>query len=230
MIQQLFRASLLSMLCLSNVVFGTDQYVLANNGAPRWEEVSMDVVCRQRSHRGIRRTRCRPPLPRTHIADGVRINYCDSSESPLYKRMYKFMLPFVSVIEDLTAQATNQTAYQNLLNECMAIVNSYNGTFNVTSGRVVIVDADGLVLVDTGKSNNTFANALDGANPSTYASAINVAHNGRIAILDAQQYDAGVGVETKLSNSTGTEQSYVAIRLGPILHNVGTFRLSQDTL
>jgi hypothetical protein len=218
------------MLCLSAVAFGADQYGLANNVAPSWEEMTMDAACRNKSHCRNRRHRCRPPLPKTHIADGVKFNYCDSLESPLYKRMYKFMLPFVPYIEALTALATNQAAYQNLLNECIAIVNNYNGAFNVTSGRVVIVDADGLVLVDTGKSNNTYQNAIDGANPSTFASAINVNHNSRVAILDAQQYDAGVGVETKLSNSTGTEQSYVAIRLGPILHNVGTFRLSQNTL
>jgi hypothetical protein len=172
---------------------------------------------------------CLPPLPPTHAADGVRLNYCDSDQSLIYQRLYGFMLPNVTEIQTLLTNTVDQPSYALLLAECNSLVSAYNSAFGVTSGRIVVVDSDGLVIVDTSKGAlNTFANAEDGANPATFASAINVNHNSRLAILDAQQFDNGVGVETKLSNSTNTIQSYVAIRLGLILNNVGTFRMSQN--
>ena len=58
---------------------------------------------------------------------------------------------------------------------------------------------------------------------------MNENHNSRIAILDAQLYPCGRGVESKLSSTTETTQAYVAYRLGNYLNNAGTVRISQET-
>jgi hypothetical protein len=43
---------------------------------------------------------------------------------------------------------------------------------------------------------------------------VNENHNTRVAILSAQLYSCGAGVESKLSTTTGQSEIYVAIRLG----------------
>jgi hypothetical protein len=58
---------------------------------------------------------------------------------------------------------------------------------------------------------------------------VNENHNSRIAIVSAQLYPCGVGIESKLSTSTGTTESYVALRLGKHLNSAGTARLSTAT-
>lgn len=89
----------------------------------------------------------------------------------------------------------------------------------VANGRVVVTLPDGTVVVDTAKgAANTFANFE--------AKAINENHNTRVAILDAQIYDCGVGLETKTSSTTGVAEVYLAKRLGAYLDSVGTVRLS----
>ncbi|PXW87286.1 hypothetical protein C8R34_11169 [Nitrosomonas sp. Nm84] len=89
----------------------------------------------------------------------------------------------------------------------------------VASGRVVVTLPDGTVVVDTAKgATNTFANFE--------AKAINENHNTRVAILDAQIYDCGVGLETKTSSTTGVVEVYLAKRLGAYLNSAGTVRLS----
>jgi hypothetical protein len=65
----------------------------------------------------------------------------------------------------------------------------------IADGRVVITLPDGTVVVDTSKgAANTYQNFQD--------KVINENHNTRVAILDAQIYDCGVGLETKTSTST----------------------------
>ena len=89
----------------------------------------------------------------------------------------------------------------------------------VANGRVVVTLQDGTVVVDTAKgAANTFANFE--------AKAINENHNSRVAILDAQLYDCGIGLETKTSTTTGVVEVYVAKRLGVYLDSAGTVRLS----
>lgn len=89
----------------------------------------------------------------------------------------------------------------------------------IADGRVVVTLPDGTVVVDTSKGGaNTYQNFQD--------KVINENHNTRVAILDAQIYDCGVGLETKTSTSTGSEEVYVAKRLGAYLNSAGTVRLS----
>ena len=107
----------------------------------------------------------------------------------------------------------NQATYAPLLTEANATANM------IADGRIVITLPDGTVVVDTSKSNNTYANFV--------AKRINENHNTRVSILDAQLFDCGVGVETKTSTTTGEEENYVAKRLGAYLNSAGTVRLSE---
>jgi hypothetical protein len=108
----------------------------------------------------------------------------------------------------------NQATYAILLAEANATAAS------IAKGRVLITLADGTVVVDTSKgAANTFANYS--------AKKINENHNTRIAILDSQLYECGLGVETKRSTTDGVVESYVAQRLGKYLDNSGTVRISQ---
>ncbi|HRB97086.1 MAG TPA: hypothetical protein PKY67_05165 [Nitrosomonas sp.] len=109
---------------------------------------------------------------------------------------------------------TNQGTYAILLAEANATATL------IANGRVVVTLPDGTVVVDTSKgANNTYANFID--------KAINENHNTRVAILDAQIYDCGVGLESKTSSSTGVQEVYLAKRLGAYLDSVGTVRLSR---
>jgi|LakMenE01Jun11ns_1017448.scaffolds.fasta_scaffold9628075_2 hypothetical protein len=140
---------------------------------------------------------------------------------PVYHALYKALRPQIKDLTSLLQNAQDQTSYQALLDFCNNLATVF------PTGRIVIVDSDGLVAVDTSKGSlNTYANYQAGANPATFASAINVNHNSRIAILDAQLYRCGRGAETKFSNSVQVNQNYVALRLGPYLNSVGTARIS----
>jgi len=88
----------------------------------------------------------------------------------------------------------------------------------LATGRVVVTVPDGTVVADTSKINNSYANFL--------AKAINENHNSRVAIFSAQQYPCGVGIETKLSTTDGTVESYIALRAGNHLDSLGTIRMS----
>ena len=103
--------------------------------------------------------------------------------------------------------------YSTLLTEANAVAAM------IANGRVMITLPDGTVVIDTAKgANNTYANFQ--------AKAINENHNSRIAILNAQLFACGAGVETKTSTTTGTTEVYVAKRLGAFLDSSGTVRLS----
>lgn len=109
---------------------------------------------------------------------------------------------------------SNDAQYQVVLDLANAIAAKAGAT-----GRVVITLPDGTVVVDTKKTtNNTYANFS--------AKAINENHNSRIAILDAQLWPCGVGVETKFSTSTGAVETSLARRLGGYLNSVGTVRVN----
>ncbi|MBA3757047.1 MAG: hypothetical protein H0X02_12860 [Nitrosomonas sp.] len=106
----------------------------------------------------------------------------------------------------------NQATYATLLTEANATAAM------LANGRIVVTLPDGTVVVDTSKSNNTYANFG--------AKAINENHNTRVAILDAQLYDCGIGLETKTSTTTGDIEVYLAKRLGTYLDSAGTVRVS----
>ncbi|MBP6366155.1 MAG: hypothetical protein KBA82_09155 [Nitrosomonas sp.] len=119
----------------------------------------------------------------------------------------------VTIFRNKLNNVTNQATYAILLAEANATATL------IANGRVIVTLPDGTVVVDTSKgANNTYTNFID--------KAINENHNTRVAILDAQIYDCGVGLETKTSSSTGVKEVYLAKRLGAYLDSAGTVRLS----
>lgn len=106
----------------------------------------------------------------------------------------------------------DQATYAPLLARAQSVAMS------ITNGRVLIALPDGTVVLDTSRTNNTYANFL--------AKAINENHNSRVAILAAQEYPCGLGLESKLSSSTGQNEAYFALRAGTHLDAIGTIRIS----
>jgi len=86
-------------------------------------------------------------------------------------------------------------------------------------GRILISAADGQVLMDTSKSNNSRANAS--------AKAINENHNSRLSIISAGLSASGVATEKKYSSSTLKNEEYLAVRVGSSAQDaIGVIRYS----
>jgi hypothetical protein len=158
---------------------------------------------------------------------------------PAYQTLFQTLSPNINALSALLfAVQQNSANYTALLNFCLTLA------AELPTGRIVAIDPDGLVAVDTGKGGlNTYANYQAGANPATFANAINVNHMSRISFINTQEWPCGLGVETKFSNSVQTTQNYVAIRGNRIpgsdaglpvdndmddsyLNSIGSFRMS----
>lgn len=98
---------------------------------------------------------------------------------------------------------------------------------SISNGRLLVALPDGTVVVDTGKPDDP-GNTMPQGNSYEHfqAKTVNENHNSRVAIISAQQYPCGLGVESKLSTTTGFTEVYVALRLGIQLDSSGTARLS----
>lgn len=130
-----------------------------------------------------------------------------------YLAIHRALAPRLPALKLKLDAVKDQATYAVLLAEANATAAA------VTKGRLVVTLTDGTVVVDTSKgAANTYANFV--------AKTINENHNSRIAILDAQLFECGTGVETKRSTTTATIEHYVARRLGAYLDNSGTARLS----
>lgn len=114
--------------------------------------------------------------------------------------------------------AATDAQYQVLADLAAAKVVAANTALAVTSARVVVTLPDGTVALDTGKSTNSLANFK--------AKAINENHNTRLAILDAQLFPCGFGLETKVSTSVGGVEVAIAKRIGAYMNSLGTVRVS----
>jgi hypothetical protein len=131
-----------------------------------------------------------------------------------YSGLNALLTPHLVPLKAKLDAVKNQTTYATLLAEANA------DAAKTPKGRVVVTLPDGTVVVDTAKTTlNTYANFL--------AKKINENHNSRIAILDSQLFECGVGVETKRSTTDNVVESYVARRLGNYLDNSGTVRISK---
>jgi hypothetical protein len=131
-----------------------------------------------------------------------------------YSTLNAKLTPHLVAMKAKLDAVKNQATYATLLTEANATA------LSIPRGRIMITLPDGTVAVDTSKgAANTFANYS--------AKKINENHNTRIAILDSQLYECGLGVETKRSTTDGVVESYVAKRLGNYLDNSGTVRISQ---
>jgi hypothetical protein len=131
-----------------------------------------------------------------------------------YTTLLNVISPELDSLEAELRAVVDQTTYEPLLAHAQRI--AANPT--IRNGRVLVTLPDGTVMIDTGRSNNSFANFQ--------AKAINENHHSRVAIFAAQQYPCGVALERKFSTSTGVTETYVTFRLGTHLDSDGTVRIS----
>jgi hypothetical protein len=167
---------------------------------------------------------------------------------PEYQQEYTLLrntlLPERANLGMLLRDVVDQPTYQLLLNDARALAEE------IPNGRLLITLPDGTTVVDTGKTDDAACDISDadcgawGGYPedvpvgcpcangqrNSYGhfqkKSVNENHNSRIAILNAQQYPCGLGLETKFSTSSGQNEHYVAARLGDQYDNEGTARIS----
>jgi hypothetical protein len=149
---------------------------------------------------------------------GIGIAYF-GPHSAQYQAIIAVMVPRLPALGNALAAVSNQVTYQTLLDEANALAG------DLATGRAVITLPDGTVMIDTARDDNTAA-ATSNSYQHFLDKTINENHNSRLAILAAQEYSCGVGIESKLSTTTGQTESYVAFRLGNHLDSLGTVRMS----
>ena len=156
--------------------------------------------------------------------------------SRLYKQLYRAILKNDLEIKlENMIKANNEVAYNKFLDELVAI---FELTLGSDSPRLLVTESDGTVIYDTsdpkspgpGLLGNSFQNWKQklGLVDGIPKYLINENHNTRVAVLNTQLCENGVGYESKFSSSTNSDQAYVAIRAGQYLNNSGTFRLSKN--
>lgn len=134
-------------------------------------------------------------------------------ESEAMKMLHDHLDSLNVVVHDLLEDAmTDEDAYKKLLKKI-------NKDIDGTDVRVLVVDPDGDVVVDTAADENSFS--------AWEARDINENHADRDAIIDA--IATGKGMETKMSKSTGNVEEYDAVRLGDEESFVGVLRASVKT-
>lgn len=143
----------------------------------------------------------------------------------LYEKLYKAILDnYLEVKLKELLEKPSQELYDAFVLKvfsCFCINTDLNKAYKHPSLRIVVTEPDGTVVIDSYKplSENTYYNWK--------TKAINENHNSRVAIMDAQNYDCGVGYEKKHSSTMDNTQYYVAVRAGLKYKNYGTFRLSK---
>lgn len=168
---------------------------------------------------------CNPPyiiyVKESDGSCGIDLNICPPEclvKDTCYCSLYSTLKSCIIAhrIDLLLDQALDEPSYDTLLSIINATVT------NITDSRAVVTLPDGTVVIDTFfGAGNTWTNYKN--------KVINENHNSRVAILNAQQCEGGVGYERKFSSTTDRPEKYVAIRLGKYLNNAGTIRLSVET-
>ena len=144
-----------------------------------------------------------------------------AAHAAVYTSLATALAPAVPGLTTGIASVIDQPTYASYLSG----VRTLAGT--VPNGRVVITLPDGTVMIDTARTDDpTNVMAVGNSFAHFGAKTVNENHNSRIAILDSQEWPCGVGLERKLSTSTGQTETYLAIRLGAHLDSLGTARLS----
>lgn len=131
------------------------------------------------------------------------------------------IVPALGNLTNELAATVDQATYAALLADARGVIGG------VTNGRVLVTLPDGTVMLDTARTddpNNTLA--VGNSYAHFQAKTVNENHNSRVSILAAQQYPCGIGLESKLSTTTGQVESYLAVRLGQHLDSLGTVRIS----
>lgn len=151
-----------------------------------------------------------------------------------YKSLYKILHRNLQNLTLLFSNVTDEATYEVFYNAMVSVANSVDGG----GGRMLFCEPDGTVVVDTSK-------VLDSSNVvSGYANSyqhwqnknVNENHNSRVAIMSAQIWPAGLGVEKKFSSTIAQTSWYVAevanyhkdVNKSKSVHldNKGTFRIS----
>lgn len=136
-----------------------------------------------------------------------------------YNRVLVVVQPRVPVLTALLKKVVDQTSYDALLSVARSMASS------IPNGRIVIAVPDGTVVIDTARPDDPGNTLPQGNSYQHYQTkTVNENHNSRVAIFSAQLYPCGIGVESKLSTTTGNIESYLALRLGKHLDNEGTVR------
>ena len=139
-----------------------------------------------------------------------------------YDLMWATLTPNINDLASQLNTVHDQQSYATMVATARAIA---AGIGNSRLGRVVMTLPDGTVVLDTYRPDgDTPANANSYAH--FRAKSINENLNTRVAIAAAQTYPCGIGIETRLSTTTGSYESHFAVRLGTHLSSVGTARLS----
>ena len=143
------------------------------------------------------------------------------AHSAVYTQILTALAPALPALQTGLGGVINQATYAPYL----AAARTLAGT--VPNGRLVVTVPDGTVLLDTGRTDDpTDVMATGNSYAHFLAKTVNENHNSRIAIHDSQEWPCGIGLERKLSTTTGVTETYVAMRLGAHLDNLGTARLS----
>ena len=138
-----------------------------------------------------------------------------------YTNLISKLAPQVNTLKNQLQAVIDQPTYLTLLTTSRTLANS------VASGRVLVTLPDGTVVLDTAKTDDPGNTMASGNSFQHFQNkTVNENHNSRVAIFDAQEWPCGVGLETKLSTTTGQHEIYLAIRLGAQFDAIGTARLS----
>ncbi len=160
-----------------------------------------------------------------------------------YKSLNNTLHPRVPELDTLVKNmlkaptvSAKEAAYNTMKTRIETVL--FPGITSGASPRLLLAESDGTVIYDSAQfgkkvTNTTASCGTQGtvprnSYPSFCTKQVNENHNSRIAILDAQLYTCGLGVETKFSTSVNKTQSYVAERLGDYLDSEGTARYSKD--
>jgi len=138
-----------------------------------------------------------------------------------YTNLISKLAPQVNTLKNQLQAVIDQPTYLTLLTTSRTLANS------VATGRVLVTLPDGTVVLDTSKTDDPGNTMASGNSFQHFQNkTVNENHNSRVAIFDAQEWPCGVGLETKLSTTTGQHEIYLAIRLGAQFDAIGTARLS----
>ena len=150
-----------------------------------------------------------------------------------YTKLANALVPELASLNTQLAAVVDIPTYNTLLAHARSIVTTIN-TPAAVGGRVLLTLPDGTVVVDTSKADDLDCqpdgSLCDAGQRNGYnhfvKKNVNENHNSRIAVLDAQEWPCGFGLEAKFSSSTGQREIYVGVRLGTHLDSNGTVRAS----
>jgi hypothetical protein len=161
----------------------------------------------------------RPASAQPACNPGIAAGY--ALHQTTYANLISKIAPQVNTLKSQLQAVIDQPTYLTLLTTSRTLANS------LATGRVLVTLPDGTVVLDTSKTDDPGNTMASGNSFQHFQNkTVNENHNSRVAIFDAQEWPCGVGLETKLSTTTGQHEIYLAVRLGAQFDAIGTARLS----